>query len=763
MKVKVISVAVWIVVMSQSITAQTNEGTEFWFGFMEHFDIGENTMVAMITSKHNTSGVISMPLQGWSTSFNVTANGVQIITLPRAAETRGTEAIQNNGIQVTTNLPSSVYIHQYHTFRAEAAVILPLESIGREYYVMSFEGYQDMANVDHRSEFLIVGTQDETTVTINLADRTRGGKSEGTTFSVVLDEGETYQVQARAFNDDLTGTFISGDKDFVVLAGNTWTEVPVGCSTRDNLLEQMYPVTAWGEIFVTVPNDRVAFDLFRILASEDNTMVTVDNGTSTRNYTLNAGEFAQYNEGRATFIEATKPILVAQYNTGRFCNNHPGGIGDPSMVLLNSVIQTRDTVTLYNSAFENIDENFINVIVQTRDTANVIFDGQPLIDQNVNFGSVGPNNNFSYARIRVSTGAHTIISEGCGVIATAYGYGDAESYAYSGGASFSSINANPIPEGGCLNDTILFDTGLNPKRYDFFWELGDGTTTTAAKFSHFYDDLGVYPVTLIVTDNCLNTIDTSYRDLMVTLRQAVDTDPFQRICEGEPLFLSATDLAGARYEWIGPKGTFLEEQFPTIMNTSPDKSGTFEVIGIVSGCATFPAFHEVEIVPTPTPNLGPDTIFCVRNNTFNELNPGAFSSYRWQDGSSVPIYQVEEEGIYAVEVTDEFGCIGVDSVALRSVCPTAIYIPNAFSPNGDGENDQFGILGADIISAELSIFDRWGSLIYYTSDYERHWDGNWQGQEMSEGVYLWVANIEGYREDGQLFTEIKTGTVTLLR
>ena len=763
MKINLIVITVFSFFSMTILRAQTNEGTDFWFGFMEHFDVGNNTMVAMVTSKNNTTGTISIPNLGWSQDFSVTANGVQIVTLPRTAETIGSESKSNNGIRVTTQLPASVYIHQYNGFRSEATVILPAESIGRSYYVMSYQGFRDEDGGTHPSEFLIVATQDETNINIVLNSRTQRGKAKGSTINITLNQGETYQVMANQPEDDLTGTYITGDKDFVLLAGNTWTQVPDYCPTRDNLLEQMYPVTAWGNIFVTVPNDQVLYDVFRILASEDNTTIEVDNGIVTRSYALDAGEFVEYLESEATYIEGNKPILVAQYNIGASCNGHPGGIGDPSMVLLNSVIQTRDTVTLYNSSFENIDENFINIIVQSSGIGDVIFDGQRLSDVGTVFNTIGPNDQFAYTSLQVSVGAHTIISEGCGVIATAYGYGRLESYAYSGGASFSNINANPIPEGGCLNDTILFDTGLSPKRYSFFWDLGDGTTTTEATFTHVYNELRDYTVVSIIEDHCLNTIDTTFRDLKVTLRQAVDTEPFQQLCQGETLSLGATDLPDARYEWTGPRGFFLEEQFPVLNNAQPNMSGAYNVIGIISGCATFPATTDVEIIALPQPDLGPDTLFCSRNNTFDLLDPGSFETYLWQDNSTASTFQVIEEGTFTVEVTDEFGCLGVDSVRLTSRCPTAIYVPNVFSPNGDQINEYFSVLGTDIIDMELSIYDRWGNLMFSGQGLDVSWDGMSKGQNAPEAVYTWVAKIVGYREDGTTYIEIKSGEVILLR
>ncbi len=739
--------------------AQSNEGTNLWFGFMEHRDVGQTTMVAMITAKQATSGTISIPLQGWSTPFSVAANDVVVIQLPQSAETRGSENITQTGVQITSFTPVSAYIHQYFELRSEASIVLPIEAINTEYFVMSYQGIFNRGE-DFLSEFLVVATTNETTVTITPSDRTKGGRNADAAFIIMLNAGESYQVQAIDANGDMTGSHIQADKKIAVFGGDSWTQVPSSCGTRDNLLEQMYPVSTWGKQILTVPSDQVTYDVFRILASEDNTIVEVQ-GTTTREFRLNRGDFIEYQESAPTFIVGSKPILVAQFLIGGNCNGHI--YGDPSMVLLNSIEQTRDTVTLFNSQFQRIEENYINVITRTADTEVIIFDGQKLTDRGVNFTPVGAKGDFSYARVSVAAGAHTISSDGCGVIATAYGYGFAESYAYSGGASFSNINANPIPEGGCLNDTVFFDTGLSPARYNFQWDLGDGNQTREAKFEHFYPNLGSYPVELILEDECLGTIDTLNRDLMITLRKAVEAADDVQVCEDEPFQLNATDVAEGRYEWRGPGNIFFDQQNPQIAQAQVTMSGSYAVIGIVSGCATFPSFLNLDVRPTPQPDLGEDAVICVDLLDVS-LDAGDYVSYRWQDNTVSNPYLVAEGGDFSVEVIDEFGCMGSDSLTLIQQCPTELYIPNVFSPNGDNQNDEFVILGGDIQSMELKIFNRWGELIFESNDHERGWDGTIFGQEMAlPGVYIYRLDFVGFKRNGSIFEGKKHGTLTLVR
>jgi len=420
-------------------------------------------------------------------------------------------------------------------------------------------------------------------------------------------------------------------------------------------------------------------------------------------------------------------------------------------------------VTLYNSSFQNIQENYINIITRTSDTLNVTFDGQPMTSLNGDIILAGKNNEFASITIRVNTGAHTIASAGCGVIAKAYGLGVYESYAYSGGASFNKINASPIPDGGCLNDTVFFDTGLPEERFAVQWIFEGGDTILEHQFTRFYDALGTYPAELFIHDMCFDLFDTLSQDLMITLRQSVAADPVNLVCEGSDIALFATDVEDATYRWTGPLDYFSEEQDPVIADVSPDMSGVYEVIGIVSGCATFPATIDIEVSPSPSPNLGADQVLCPKSEEGTSISPGDYLSYQWADGSTSGSRIVHEEGLYVVTVTDEFNCTSTDSIFLTQQCPTVTYVPNIFSPNGDQVNDLFGVLGEDIISIDFSIYNRWGERVFLTRDLDKMWDGTHQGRAAQQGVYAWVLVLQGYEEDGSTFERLSKGTVTIIR
>ncbi|MBU6339861.1 MAG: gliding motility-associated C-terminal domain-containing protein [Bacteroidetes bacterium] len=751
-----------LIISRSLLCAQSNEGTEFWFGYMQHRDVGQNTMVVMVTSKYNTQGTIRIPLHNYQQTFPISANSVSILTLPSYVENTQSEIIQTTGIQVVTERPSSVYIHQYHMSRSEATLILPVSALGHRYYTMSYAGYDQGAV--YPSEFLLLGLEDSTLIQLTVSDWTKGNKAPGSTTQILLQPGQTYLVQARSGSGDLSGSLIEGNKKFNVLSGCTWTGVPVGCSFRDNLLEQMWPIPTWGKQFISAPFAEMPYDLFRILASEDQTFVTVTEKSSTTNYTLNKGEYIEYQASAPTKIVASHPIMVAQYLIGSMCSGY--WVGDPSMILLNSISQIRDTVTLYNSRFEAVVENYINLIAKTVDLPYITFDGQPLLSKSPKVWPVDADTSFSTVTLSVQEGPHTIISEGCGVIASAYGYGNVESYAYGGGASFSAIDAeNLIPEGGCLTDSLHFYTNLSQSRFQFIWDLGDGFIESRAEFYHKYAQVGRYKVQLILFDQCLNTRDTFAREVRISLRQAAAVQGDSGACIGATLQLSATDIPGASYKWTGPNGFLSLEQNPVLDNINASTGGSYAVVGTVSGCESYPAYAQVVVFPSPEPFLGRDTVVCPETSGIPllVLQPGSYQAYAWQDQSRGANFSVVEAGNYQVTVEDEHGCKGSDEVTVRTICPTKYYIPNIFSPNNDGFNDDFGIDGTDIRTLDFRVYDRWGDLLFETQHPDKRWDGNYRGKPVTPGVYVWKARIGGYRSDGSTYDTVEQGSVTVIR
>ena len=118
-------------------------------------------------------------------------------------------------------------------------------------------------------------------------------------------------------------------------------------------------------------------------------------------------------------------------------------------------------------------------------------------------------------------------------------------------------------------------------------------------------------------------------------------------------------------------------------------------------------------------------------------------SYSWlPDGETSSSIYINTPGKYLVSVADTAGCLGKDSVMVIEDCPITLFIPNAFAPNGDGENDLFLAKGEGIKKIHMVIFNRWGEKIMETDSYGKGWDGTYKGVLAEQGVYIYSINAE---------------------
>lgn len=143
------------------------------------------------------------------------------------------------------------------------------------------------------------------------------------------------------------------------------------------------------------------------------------------------------------------------------------------------------------------------------------------------------------------------------------------------------------------------------------------------------------------------------------------------------------------------------------------------------------------------------------------------ATYSWSPSSTLscnncssPIATPDVTTWYTVIVSDTNGCTSIDSIMIEvfEKCKD-FYIPNAFSPNNDGVNDLFRVRSRCIRNLEVKIFDRWGQLVFYSTDVNWSWDGTFHGQALDAGVFVYYIDIET-RDDEKI---LKKGNVSLVR
>lgn len=187
--------------------------------------------------------------------------------------------------------------------------------------------------------------------------------------------------------------------------------------------------------------------------------------------------------------------------------------------------------------------------------------------------------------------------------------------------------------------------------------------------------------------------------------------------------------------------------------------GTYSLtITDANGCSA--VLNNISVINDEAPvsvSLGADRIICPGETII--LKPGAFSSYRWQDGSTQPEFRAQQTGTYSVTVVDANGCQGTASVRVKVEC-NEVYFPNAFSPDGNGLNDGFGPAGDVTVLREytLRVYNRWGQLMFTSIDPTRKWDGMFLGKKLDPQTCVWICtfNLGGNRQT-------RSGSVTLIR
>ncbi|MCB0551654.1 MAG: gliding motility-associated C-terminal domain-containing protein [Phaeodactylibacter sp.] len=287
-----------------------------------------------------------------------------------------------------------------------------------------------------------------------------------------------------------------------------------------------------------------------------------------------------------------------------------------------------------------------------------------------------------------------------------------------------------LPEGR----TVLAVTVMVPE--DAF-----GVYKNQATLSGLPEGLGTVavsdnPATAIQNDSTIAFIDSL----------SINLGPLPgALCPGETITLTPTV----------PGGNFLWSDGSTAPELTVTQGGDYAVT-VSSGCDEVSATVTI-MEPALTLELGTDREIFLGDSL--SLRPEIIGtppfSYQWRDSLSslsctscpTPTLRPFDDTRYFLSVTDANGCTIVDSVAVQVFKDREVYIPNAFSPNGDGRNDTFFPQSRRPEAlAVFRIFSRWGELVFeatdgYTNDNRKGWDGTFKGKTLQPGVYTYVVEV----------------------
>jgi gliding motility-associated-like protein len=491
------------------------------------------------------------------------------------------------------------------------------------------------------------------------------------------------------------------------------------------------------------------------------------------------------------------PLPVADFTAGDVCMNEPVQLLDNSTVSTGSItgwswsLGDSSTSTAQNPTHFYATPGFYTITLEATSNAGCrnavtdsieIFEAPspmpvagngcigvniPLIDTSSganntivnwdwNFGNGNTSNQANASATYSASGTYTVTltttnANGCRATAT------------------TNVIISPLPVAGftagtaCLNTAVQFNntSTINGGTITgYSWDFGDnGGTSTSQDPSYVYSQAGTYTVSLIVMsgDGCTDTI---FGQVVVNpLPVAHFNDINAQGCG--PILVQFTDSSFissgnvVAWDWDFGDGGTSSLQNPSHTYT---QSGTYNVSLSVtsdSGCVnTITMPNVVTVYPGPLAEFEPDPATqTIMNPNFNFINLSSGGlTYAWtfgDGGSSTqfePSYTYRDTGNYMVTlwVVNAYGCRDSVQHPVRVEPIFSWWIPNAFTPNGDGTNEGFNIKGIYIADVKLSIFNRWGDQIFFSEGADnRPWDGSVAGrpEPAQEGVYVYSVKV----------------------
>lgn len=342
----------------------------------------------------------------------------------------------------------------------------------------------------------------------------------------------------------------------------------------------------------------------------------------------------------------------------------------------------------------------------------------------------------------------------------------------TGSATVDALSNNLVLELGpdkslCYESSINLIPNSSPAADYFRWSPASGLsdTTSSTPVASPQDTIKYF---LTARTGVCERRDSII--INVLHKPIANAGPDTIICNNTSAILhgSATNLSGGvKYLWL-PSNDFVNPASATsIIWPKQSRVNTYILqVSDTYGC-NFKVYDEVKITMTApvAAFAGNDTVASL--GIPHQLSGSGGSKFSWSPAnvldnpsSQNPVAILTTDTKFNLIVTDTSGCIGTSSVLVKVYKGTTYYIPNAFTPNGDGLNDVFRAIAPGIQQTEyFRIFNRWGKLMFETRDARHGWDGTYLSVMQPTAVYVWM--IKGLDISGKKI-ELK-GTVTLIR
>lgn len=325
------------------------------------------------------------------------------------------------------------------------------------------------------------------------------------------------------------------------------------------------------------------------------------------------------------------------------------------------------------------------------------------------------------------------------------------------------MDLGPDINASCLDTTFIAPviTG-GSGGFQYAWIVGDTTSFDTPNIS--IQSFVTIPVTLEVTDVCGSVAFDQLNYIIPNIPITFVTSPDTMICAGAtvPLFAIASGGEGGfEYDWVGNARDSSHVVYRDVFASQNVIVKATDICGKFSTTA-------INIIVTPV-----DAIFTSQelDTDFYRFTDQSIANdvltYTWMINdefiSDQPEFEYQFDGLgpntVSLTVVNSIGCSDTDESLIQSA--PLVYIPNAFTPNGDGINDAFFIKGGSIKEFNFRVFNRWGDVLFESNDPETPWVGDFKGGEfygMNE-VYNYTLRVKGFKNE----VIEKTGTIMIIR
>lgn len=318
----------------------------------------------------------------------------------------------------------------------------------------------------------------------------------------------------------------------------------------------------------------------------------------------------------------------------------------------------------------------------------------------------------------------------------------------------------------CQNSSLVLTANSIPNAI-YYW--GNSTPNPSNSVTlNLTSSLLNYKVVVKDVNGCK---DSSYLNIHV-----VPYPEFQlsgdNICVGQTKYLqtrliqpSLSSQYTILHQWKRNGAIFANSEWRTLTYTEP---AVFELELNIDGCKVQ---HPIYITNSGTLKLDIERNYkaCFESEPPITLKSSPAEHYAWYDENGTLIgttqsikVSPEKDTRYGLKITDNGGCKDSVPLLVRVVCPPRLFVPNVVTPESQDVNSRLHIYGAHYTNFEITIFSRWGEVIYNTKDPKNVWDGVYKSENMPIGVYPWIVTYEGDSEEYKGPYK-KVGDVTVVR